>query len=190
MRHTIIWSITKHGSERCSRSSKLLQIEIKWKKGRLVIQSSLSFSGYHAIVMWMLVNDRNTDRFSSADFPSLDEFSRDHHTLFRYWYGYFRSRPQHVINRIYTVKTSINWYRTYGASRCLGRPFTPQNHCVILWGYGDAAPKRGWVMPLQLPGHFFNLILCNKSASAEKLATEKSIAINRVMNCKNPRPGN
>src|SRR6056297_1919739 len=90
----------------------------------------------------------------------------------------------------FTIESEFVKYRTYGALRCLGRPFTPQNHCVILWGYGHAAPKRGWVMPLQLPGHFFNLILYNKSASAEILATEKSIAINHVMNCKNPRPGN
>jgi len=26
---------------------------------------------------------------------------------------------------------------------------TPQNHCVILGGYGYAAPKRGWFIPLK-----------------------------------------
>src|SRR6056297_3800658 len=56
----------------------------------------------------MLVSYRNTDRFSSADFPSSDEFSRAHHTPYRYCYGYFQIRPQHVINRIYPVKTIID----------------------------------------------------------------------------------
>jgi len=30
---------------------------------------------------------------------------------------------------------------------CYRAIYTPQTHCVILRGYGHAAPKRGWVFP-------------------------------------------
>ena len=43
--------------------------------------------------------------------------------------------------------STIRKNRTYGALRCLGHFFTPQNHCVILWGYEHAAPRRVWISP-------------------------------------------